>query len=233
MNIMHNSVILTQEDINAITHQKDSYVKKIYDELIGRFTIRQLVPGQVLNRRKLAEEFGVSVSPVLEALVQLEQDGFIETIPRVGAVVRPVRNEDAYAQLLIRDGIECNAARIYAGKCVSDNFDCLYEYAIAMDKMVEEGKLFSLEFTNADLCFHASLVNLCKMPILTREFIRSVRIGVFVNINRVDGVFNKSQSHVDLLEGLLTSDSQKAVSIVRDHLWSGKPEVIYKVFDIK
>jgi DNA-binding GntR family transcriptional regulator len=69
----------------------------------------------MLNRRQLAEELGVSVAPVLEALILLERDGFIESIPRKGTVGRSVREQDVYEYFVLREALKCAAARLYTG----------------------------------------------------------------------------------------------------------------------
>ena len=218
-----NSVILSEEEIRKVTHQKDSLTSKVYEELINRFMDQKLVPGQIINRRELALELGVSVAPVLEAIVQLEMDGFFESIPRKGTIVCPVKEQDAYAQLLIRESLECTAVRMYCGKLVKDNYGEFRDFAAAMDEMSAQGKDFTIEHKKMEIRFHASLVNLCQMPMFTREFIRSIRIGVFSNINRIQGGFSERQSHVELLDQLTDNDKEKAEKAIKYHLWSGKP----------
>jgi len=220
---MSRTVILTEEDICHITHQKNSLTRMVYEELIRRFINGELVPGEFINRRLIAVELGVSVAPVLEALVQLELEGFLESVPRKGTIVSPVKEKDALAQLLIRESFECTAVRIYCGKLVRDNYKEFKEYATWMDEVDNQGGGMSLAFKRAEINLHASLVNLCGMPIFTREFIRSIRVGVFSNINRVNRVVTKRQSHSDLVDRLTTDDKDAAVAAVRSHLWSGKP----------
>jgi len=221
--MISSTAILSSSDISKLTHQKNSLTTKVYEELLDRFMDRKLIPGQIINRRELAKELGVSVAPVLEALVQLEMDGFFESVPRKGTIVSPVKEEDAYAQLLIRESLETTAVRIYCGKPVRTLYEEFKEFAQWMDEMSSAGKELSLEHTKAEIRFHASLVNLCNMPMFTREFIRSVRIGVFSNINRIQGGYSERQSHVELLDKLTTDNKEDAIEAIKYHLWSGKP----------
>lgn len=217
------SVILSEQEINRMTHQKDSLTTKVYEELLDRFMNQKLVPGQIINRRELALELGVSVAPVLEAIVQLEMDGFFESIPRKGTIVCPVREEDAYAQLLIRESLEITAVKMYCGKLVREHYDEFKQFASLMDEMSLQGKEFTIEHKKMEIRFHASFVNLCQMPILTREFIRSIRIGVFSNINRIQGGYSERQNHLELLDRLTTDNKEEAANAIKYHLWSGKP----------
>ena len=108
---MKQTVILSEKDVSNITHQKNSLTRLVYEELIRRFMNEELVPGMLINRRLIAQELGVSVAPVLEALVQLQLEGFLESVPRKGTIVSPVKEKDALAQLLIRESFECTPAK--------------------------------------------------------------------------------------------------------------------------
>ena len=58
----------------------------MYEHLLENFLQNELVPGHILNRREIAQQLGVSVAPVLEAFLQLEMEGFVESIPRKGTL---------------------------------------------------------------------------------------------------------------------------------------------------
>src|SRR4051794_1015015 len=51
---------------------------QVYDQLLRRLLSGELPPGHVFNRRQVAAELGVSVAPVLEAMLELEAEGLIE-----------------------------------------------------------------------------------------------------------------------------------------------------------
>ncbi|GHV92313.1 GntR family transcriptional regulator [Spirochaetia bacterium] len=220
-NTVHTkSVIITDEDIYYFSNKKDSLTKTIYEQLISMFMNKELIPGQMLNRRKLADELGVSVAPVLEALIQLELDGFIESIPRKGTIVRPVREQDVYERFVLREALECAAARLYTGFPIRWHKDELLAYASKIDK----DEFNSIAQIKDEITFHASLVNLAGIPTLTREYLKATRIGMFCMINQVS--FHKGtvhQKHVELIKNLSTDSPEKAEKIIREHIWSGKP----------
>ena len=53
----------------------------IYEKLLDMLTKGELMPGEIINRREIASRLEVSVAPVLEAMLKLEMEGYIETIP--------------------------------------------------------------------------------------------------------------------------------------------------------
>ena len=70
--------------IGARNAMKKSLTDEVYDTLLKKFIDKELVPGQVLNRRSVAKELNVSVAPVLEAFLYLEMEGYVETLPPEG-----------------------------------------------------------------------------------------------------------------------------------------------------
>jgi DNA-binding GntR family transcriptional regulator len=212
-------VIMTDNDIYYLSNNKDSLTKNVYERMISMFLNNELIPGQLLNRRKIADEMGVSVAPVLEALLQLEMDGFIESIPRKGTIVRPLREKDLYERYILREAYECTAVRLYTGLPIRWHKDELMEYAA----LIDNDERYSISQIKKEIIFHTSLVNLAGLPSLTREYLRTTRMGMFCIMNQVS-LRNSSlvKKHVDLIEKLTTDDIDDAEKIMRDHLWSGK-----------
>ena len=219
INNRSKSVILDNED-NYYHKSKNLLTDMVYEHLISKLMNKEIVPGQVLSRRQLAEELGVSIAPVVEALNRIELEGFIESIPRKGTIVRPVKKQDFYERFIMREAIECTAARLYTGLPVQWNKDELMEYASKIDKMEHQ----TISHSKVEIIFHSSLVNLAGIPLLTNEFLRVARVGTFCMINQVDfdhGLIH--YEHVNLIEQLTKSSPDEAEKIVREHIWSGNP----------
>ena len=143
-----------------------SLAQDVYEKLLEKLVNGELVPGHILNRREVAAELGVSVAPVLEAILQLELEGFVETLPRKGTIVKPVEENDFYDQLVLREALECEAARLYCGATVRENFEQLQTLAIAVDGS-EAGD--PSRWQN-EINFHATLVSLSlEAPALLRQ----------------------------------------------------------------
>src|SRR5918992_6166583 len=70
----------------------------------------ELAIGQVISRRKLAAELGMSFLPVSEALLRLEFEGLLESRPRAGTRVRIPSPEDVKSHYVVREALEVQAA---------------------------------------------------------------------------------------------------------------------------
>ena len=214
------SVILSEKELTAFATKRDSLQRKVYNNLLAKFINKELVPGQVLNRRKIAEEMDVSVAPVLEALVLLEQEGFVSTFPRKGTIVSPAMESDIFGHLIVREALEVQAARLYCGDKIRVNYDELKLYAQRMDDLPVD----SVEHAKMEIVFHASLVNLTGIKSLFQEFVRINRVGFFYKINTIrSSSWTESQLHVELVDLLCTDDVDKAGEAIRYHIRSGKP----------
>lgn len=200
-----------------------SMKREAYEALLAKLLNNELVAGEILNRRAVAQELGMSVAPVLEAMLQLENEGFFESIPRKGTQVRAIRREDVIGMAVVREALECQAARMYCGEPVKDAYDDLLPLARDLDQTaVGEPNHWEREIE-----FHAGLVGLAKCQMLSDEFRRCIRLNMFFAINKLyTGSASKDhQSHEELLSKLCTKDPENAETLIRGHVRSGKGEL--------
>ncbi|WP_422934632.1 GntR family transcriptional regulator [Sinomonas sp. P47F7] len=91
----------------------------VYEWLRERIIDGTLPPGARLREREIAEGLQVSRVPVREALPQLESEGYIETLPRRGAVVVPMSVSAVQELFDVRSSLEVLAARLAARACAA------------------------------------------------------------------------------------------------------------------
>ena len=199
---------------------RKSLSQQAYQILLGRLLKNELVPGDIVNRRDIAHQLGMSVAPVLEALLQLVSEGYLESMPRRGTRVKPVRIEDVRGQLIVRESLECGAARFFCGKPIKDNYKRFLGIAEKLDAFNDE----SYERWQAEIAFHQDLVRLTEIDALIREFDRVFRLTIFYRLNRAIGVQRGkvSDPHVKLLKELTIDNSSDAENAIRSHIRAGK-----------
>jgi len=78
----------------------------IYNVIKGRILSLEYAPGSILNEKSLAEEFGVSRTPLRTVLNQLESDKLVRVIPRTGILVAEIQFEQIMNTYQVRFGIE-------------------------------------------------------------------------------------------------------------------------------
>src|SRR5262245_60628932 len=91
-----------------------SLAGEAYEVVKQRILRGELPMGQVISRRKIAAELGMSFLPVSEALLRLEFEGLLESRPRAGTRVRIPSREDVRGQYVVREALEVQAAMLFA-----------------------------------------------------------------------------------------------------------------------
>lgn len=192
---------------------------EVYSSLQKMLIEGTFKPGTLLNRRQIAQMLDVSVAPVLEAMLKLEAEGFLETIPRKGTQVRVFTEEDIKGHLLIKEALECIAARLYCGNILRKNFERFYPIAQRLDEQKEFAN--TIKYWQDDVNFHGELVALAGNGVLIKEYQRIALPNVYHHVNKhLTNTY--VLSHVALIEQLCSDDQELAVKALQTHLRSGK-----------
>jgi DNA-binding GntR family transcriptional regulator len=202
---------------------KRSLSDAAYERLLSQLLRNELTSGDFINRRALAAEIDSSVAPVLEAVLKLQSEGFLEALPRKGTRVRMFKKDDIVGHLILREALECQAARIYCGDGIMKNRKLLLSEAEKLDA-IPEG---TYDDFKEEIEFHTRLVKLSGCRPLYENFIRAANISLFCSLNILPtiGVPVVKNNHSDLISSLMTSDPDKAETAMRMHLRKGKGNI--------
>lgn len=124
--------------------RKTSLKQKVYEALRREITDGSLLPGDLLKERELAELYGVSKTPVREALSLLEQENLVKAIPRAGYMVTQLTLRDVQEVHQLRVTLESMAARLAAENISDEELEELEGMAATSDP--EEALLFNHRF---------------------------------------------------------------------------------------
>lgn len=197
-----------------------SLSSRVYDDILGRIISGRMKPGDVFNRRQVAAELAVSVAPVLEAMLELETEGLIETLPRRGTRVRVPQREDVWGQLVVREALECQAARLYCGEPVRRHSARLSRLAADLDQL----DLRSVDRAREEIRFHHYLVSLANCPPLTEAFERVMKLGLLHAAGMLDLHDGSATGHVALVNALQHGSADAAEAAVRAHVRAASPK---------
>lgn len=156
----------------------------------------ELVPGTVLARQALAEQFGVSQTPVREALLRLAEEGLVDVFPQHATLVSRIDLRAARQAHFLRRSIELELVRELALRRPAGLVDALRRQ-IALQQSLAEARQYG-DFVAADRQFHQLLYAAADMAALVEL------------VGRVSG-------HVDRLRRLHLPTAGKTASILRDH----------------
>jgi DNA-binding GntR family transcriptional regulator len=80
---------------------------QVYAVLRAHIVKGRFLPGTALSEKRLAEELGISRTPIREALIRLSEDGLVNIVPQSGTYVSPIDVAAVYDSQLIREALEC------------------------------------------------------------------------------------------------------------------------------
>ena len=115
-----------------------------------------LAPGSRLKEAQLARELGISRTPIREALLLLQSDGLIETMPNRGATVRCYAPADLDELYQLRAVLEGHAARVAADRIGPDELAILRESCQRFDGLRGVGDIKALVAENQ--LFHETIL---------------------------------------------------------------------------
>ena len=219
--------------------------KKVYDAIWRKLILGELQPGARLSETALAKEFGVSRTPVREALNQLSRDGLVDSIPNTGSYVRKL-DPDEIAELLdLRELLEIYAIRRAARIISESQLDEMRKTCQVMGSVRDEvvgrnikeleGAL-AMRWRVSEVAFHASLVDnssakqVSPISRLARDFhillnlcMRLPRDKTITLRERLSRVVKQHESIVD---ALAERDPEKASARLRDHIREGRRQIL-------
>jgi DNA-binding GntR family transcriptional regulator len=188
---------------------------RVYDALKGMILSGQLAPGQKITQMKLADEIGVSRTPLLKALQMLEHELLVESVPRRGMFVKSMKPEEIIDAFDCREGLEGIAARL-AAKRITDIQLRKLEKLFAPFK--DQTDISVKEYGQADQQFHKMLIQFSGNHILPRiEMVGNIHI-ISYNRGLIRPPKETLPEHDAIIDALSAHDSDLAEQHARAHL---------------
>lgn len=210
---------------------KQPLPRRVHATLRSRLLDGTLLPGTRLDYKQLAQELGVSTTPVREAVTQLASEGFVDLVPRLGAVVRSLNQNTAAELYEVREAIETYAALKAAERLSGRHLELLKQQLATMQRVFGEfqksGQLCldadALdEFLDADLAFHKTVLLGARNPALARTVEESqVQARIFFadrGIHEEHRLLMACQQHREILDALEKRDGAGASEAMRRHI---------------
>ncbi|WP_342359956.1 GntR family transcriptional regulator [Terrarubrum flagellatum] len=171
-----------------------------------------------LDERALSLQFGVSRTPLREALAQLEQEGLVRIAPRRGIFIVRKTKTEILEMITAWAALESMAARL-ATQVASDADIANLHGLVDTFTSAEVGAHMG-EYSDANIRFHQAIINLsgCKL-------IADITNGLFLHVRaiRQRTIFEKDRArrsivdHKEIVEALETRNSERAERLVREH----------------
>jgi DNA-binding GntR family transcriptional regulator len=199
---------------------------QVYDILKDRILRVTLEPGVALSRQALQDEFRVSVTPVRDALLRLQEDGLVDIFPQYATRVSRINVDHARQAQFLRLSVETEAIRRLAASAPEETAAQL-ESILGQQEKVSDPSKYDI-FDSLDRDFHRVLYEKSNNPNLWR-----VIRGQSVHLDRLRRLNlpmpGKIQSlvaeHRGIVNAVRKGDGEEAALMLRKHL-SGTLSII-------
>ncbi|SMC72434.1 GntR family transcriptional regulator [Sporomusa malonica] len=200
----------------------DSYkpLREVVAETLREAIVNGILkPGERLMEIQLAEELGVSRTPVREAIRKLELEGFVVMIPRRGTYVADLSIKDINEVFEIRTALDVLAAGLAVERITEDELEQLERLLVEIGELIEQDdadRLVESDSQFHDILYRASrndrLVGIINN--LREQFTRFRSISI-----QYPGRMQKSvEEHRRLVEAIASRDTDLAQQLAREHM---------------
>jgi DNA-binding GntR family transcriptional regulator len=193
--------------------------ERVYDELRTRLLTRRHAPGSKLSLHTLADELGVSRSPVHHALTRLVSEGLLSVRPRRGYYVSPVTSRGIAEGYDVRLALELLAAERTVGRlspAEHERFDELLEATAAA--------ISHEEWDSANAAFHEHQVDVAGNALLSGVY-RELSVNLMMQVirgGRVEGHADLVTEHRRIVDAFRAGDLDAAKTAIRAHVETGR-----------
>jgi DNA-binding GntR family transcriptional regulator len=177
------------------------------------------VPGEPVNERAIAGQFGVSRTPVREALLQLAAEGLIELVPQVGTFIARIPLDQLPEAVLVRQALEETTARLAATSADARHIAAMRGAIMRQLAAAERCEVES--FHAADEELHAHIADASGYPGIWR-LVRQAKVqldryrrATLPQIGRLGKVIEQHQAIVAAIE---RHDATGAAELMRQHV---------------
>lgn len=188
----------------------------------------EYVPGTMLNESILTEELGFSRTPIRSALTRIEQEGFIEILPKRGIFVKNVSLKDVRQIFKVRFEIEPIALSMAASSLPKD--ELIWYRDIFTGKNTEVEADFRL-----DTKMHLFIIDHCGnrfiIDMMHKVFDENTRVIISSGQAETE-IHDARQEHAQILDYLINEDYDTAQKAMRLHIADCKDKALNFFYDL-
>jgi len=139
----------------ATSLQTDDFLPlrdEVFNTLRERILKGNLKPGERLMEIHLADQLGVSRTPIREAIRMLELEGLVKMVPRKGAQVAKISREDLQDVLEVRKALDTLAVKLACERITEEEIKKLKDAELEFERVIKSGD--ATQIAESDVAFH-------------------------------------------------------------------------------
>lgn len=208
--------------VTNISHQRAAAPRTatlIYDALLDDIVSLRRKPMDLLNEKELEAQFGVSRTPIREAILRLSDDGLVDVFPQSGTFVSRIPRRALYEAILVRKALEDTAVSIAVEKMTPSGLRSLEQNLDSLAACHRDGNVAA--FHVLDNAFHQQISMIAGFPgiwaIIQQVKVHSDRYRLLTlpQLGRLSRVI---EEHSVVIECMRKGDKAGATAAMEFHL---------------
>ncbi|MFG2075004.1 GntR family transcriptional regulator [Nonomuraea maritima] len=199
--------------------ERQSLREQVAQALRAALITGEMRPGVVYSAPVLAGQFGVSATPVREAMLDLAKEGLVEAVRNKGFRVTELSDRDLDELTELRHLIEVPTVARLADSSRAEEFERLRPAAEKIVAASERGDL--LAYVDADLRFHVELLALsgnAHLVTVVRDLRNRARLYGLAQLAERGTLVESAREHLALLDALKNGDADTVRQIMIEHI---------------
>jgi DNA-binding GntR family transcriptional regulator len=175
--------------------------------------------GARLDEVQLAERFGVSRTPIREAIIQLTMTGLVETKPRKGATVSTPEPQHLHAMFEAMAEIEAACGRLAARRLIPEDEAALRAALVACKRAADAGDTEA--YYQENYVFHTVVYRACRNAFLedqARQLSRRLAPFRRLQLSVRQRLVQSLAEHAEIVEAIVAGDEARAAEALRNHV---------------
>jgi len=192
---------------------------RLYARLYGDILTGRLRPGEALSETRIAEQHGISRTPVREVFQHLAKEGLLRVVPQIGTFVAPISLAAVSASQFIREALECRAVRQAAERVTRTQIAELRRQIAQQARAIDAGD--HLAFFTLDEAMHRRILAIAGHPKVW-DLIASVKAQLdrvrHLSLEDGDWLAMIFRQHREIVRRIAVHDAPGAEQAMQAHL---------------
>ncbi len=171
-----------------------------------------------LDERQLAQDLGISRTPVREAMAQLEREGFVRSVPRRGIYVVRKTKREVIELITAWAALESMAARLITTNAQDEEIATLRKMFTKFEDGVLHARLD--EYSEVNIEFHQTIIRMSGNRVLidlAENLFTHMRMIRRKTIGEDDRAQRSIRDHLNIIQAIEARDTERAEDLVRNH----------------
>jgi DNA-binding GntR family transcriptional regulator len=200
--------------------KKVSLKEKAYEHIKSKIILCEMMPGSDISEEDLANELGISRTPVREAIMMLENENLVHVFPRKGSFVSQITLKDIQEIFQIREVVETQVGKMV---CKTISEEMLMAFRARFEAIDSEGNYISYrDFFELDLEFHKFIVNSSGnqylIEFMNKIYDKDYRIRVLTTSKFEEERKRNRTEHLDIVDAFLSKDEERVEKCMLEHI---------------